>query len=131
MIGSVTASELISTIVSPIGSEKQTAVTFLPDTGSFIDAVPYSTHQKLFSATTLCHINQRAVPAIGDEIPSFGTFQAKMSVRPTGSCNNNNTRTQESPIAGPFKRNTEKIRYTSAGLPSFLRSPSIYTLQIN
>ncbi|KZS06702.1 Uncharacterized protein APZ42_029750, partial [Daphnia magna] len=53
IIGSIMTGELLEADVSPAGSDSRVTVSFLPDTGASIDAIPHQLYEQLFSETPL------------------------------------------------------------------------------
>ena len=77
--------ELLDADVFPAGDDSRVTVSFLPDTGASIDAIPHQLYKQLFSNTPLHHAPSRAITATGEEIVNHGTFQASVQLRQTAN----------------------------------------------
>lgn len=74
------AGELLEADISPASSDSRVTVSFLPDSGASIDAVPHNLYKQLFSETPLHHAPSRAVTATGEEIENYGNHQASIQL---------------------------------------------------
>ena len=79
IIGSIMTGKLLEADVFPAGSDSRVTVSFLPDTGASIDAIPHQLYKQLFTNTPLHCVPSRAITATGEEIVNHGTSEQAFS----------------------------------------------------